>query len=97
MRGNWFYEINSLLLTVSYKRVCLIVRHITSLGRMEDFAKRLSPRLKVAIKSRDEYRKIERLNVTFTAKGKMKFSFCQNKEKLDLFKLLSCPLPRYIE
>ena len=26
---------------------------------MEDFAKRLSPRLKVAIKSRDEYKKIE--------------------------------------
>ena len=23
--------------------------------------------------------------MTFTANGKMKFSFCQNKEKLDLF------------
>ena len=58
MRGNWFYEINSLLFTISYKRVCLIVRQITSLGRMEDFAKRLGPRLKVAIKSWDECRKL---------------------------------------
>ena len=40
---------------------------------------------------------IERLSMTFTANGKMKFPFCQNKEKLDLFKLLSCLLPRYIE
>ena len=40
---------------------------------------------------------IERLSMTFTANGKMKFSFCQNKEKLDLFKLLCCLLPRYIE
>ena len=40
---------------------------------------------------------LERLSMTFTANGKMKFSFRQNKEKLDLFKLLSCLLPRYME
>ena len=35
--------------------------------------------------------------MTFTANGKMKFCFCQNRVRLDLFKLLSCLLPRYIE
>ena len=35
--------------------------------------------------------------VTFTANGKMKFPFCQNTEKLDLFQLFSCLLTRYIE
>lgn len=29
--------------------------------------------------------------------GKIKFTFRQNTEKLDLIKLLSCPLTRYIE
>lgn len=63
VRGNWFYGINSLLLTVSYKcefktnSVRLIVRHITSWGRIEDFAKRPGPRLKVAMKSRGKYKK----------------------------------------
>ena len=32
----------------------------------------------------------------FTANGKMKFPFCQNIEKLDLIKLFSCLLSRYI-
>ena len=36
-------------------------------------------------------------SMTFTANGKMKFSSCQKKEKLDLLKLLSCMLPRCIE
>ena len=40
--------------------------------------------------------KLERLSMRFTAKGKMKFPFCQNTEKLDLIKLLSCLLTRYI-
>ena len=35
--------------------------------------------------------------MTLAANGKMKFAFCQNTEKRDLFKLLSCMLPRYIE
>ena len=35
--------------------------------------------------------------MTFTANGKMKFSFYQNTEKLDLFKLFSCLLPKHIE
>ena len=40
---------------------------------------------------------IERLSMTFTANGKMRFSFCQNMYKLDLSELLSCLLTRYIE
>ena len=40
---------------------------------------------------------IERLSMMCTANGKMKFTFCQNPEKLDLFNLLSCLLPRYIK
>ena len=35
--------------------------------------------------------------MTFTANGKMKFPFCQNTGKLDLIKLLSCLLARYIK
>ena len=35
--------------------------------------------------------------MTFTANGKVIFSFSQKTEKLDLFKLLFCLLPRYIE
>ena len=41
--------------------------------------------------------KLERLSMTFTVNGKMKFPFCQNTEKLDLSELLSCLLTRYIE
>ena len=70
VRGNWFYGINSLLLTVSYKcefkinSVRLIVRHITSWGRIEDFAKRPGPRLKVAMKSRGKYKKKKTQTIT---------------------------------
>ena len=36
--------------------------------------------------------RMERLRMPFTANGKMKFSFCQSTEILDLLKLLSCLL-----
>ena len=35
--------------------------------------------------------------MTFTANGKMKFPFSQNSENLDLIKLFSCLVTRYIE
>ena len=38
----------------------------------------------------------ENLSMTFAADGKMKLSFCQNTEKLDSCRLLSC-LTRYID
>jgi len=40
---------------------------------------------------------LQRLNMTPTAKGKMKYPFRQNTEKLDLIQLLSFLLTRYIE